>query len=134
MPSYDIEVEWGRLPAAAIRRRAEADAIVLIPIGATEQHGPHLPTMVDHRLAFEVASRAARLVAGQTPVLVTPVIPFGMSEHHVSLGGTITLDYATMAAVVGCVAGSAIRQGFRRLFVLNGLAATPRRSRRSSPS
>ena len=43
-----------------------------------------------------------------------------MSEHHVSLGGTITLDYATMAAVVGCVAGSAIRQGFRRLFVLNG--------------
>ena len=120
MPAYDTEVEWGRLPAAAIRRRAEADAIVLIPIGATEQHGPHLPTMVDHRLAFEVASRAARLVAGETPVLVTPVIPFGMSEHHISLGGTITLDYATMAAVVGCVAGSAIRQGFRRLFVLNG--------------
>jgi creatinine amidohydrolase len=114
------EVEWGRLPAAEIRRRAEADAIVIIPIGATEQHGPHLPTMVDHRLAFEVACRAARMVADRTPVLVTPVIPFGMSEHHISLGGTITLDYATMAAVVGCVVESAVRQGFRRPFVLNG--------------
>jgi creatinine amidohydrolase len=120
MPTHATEVEWGRLPAAEIRRRAEADAIVLIPIGATEQHGPHLPTMVDHRLAHEVATRAARMVLDRTPVLVTPVIPFGMSEHHVSLGGTITLDYATMAAVVGCVAGSAVRQGFRRLFVLNG--------------
>jgi len=64
MPAFAQEVEWGRLPAAEIRRRAEADAIVLVPIGATEQHGPHLPTMVDHRLAFEVACRAARLAAG----------------------------------------------------------------------
>jgi creatinine amidohydrolase len=120
MPASTREVEWGRLPAAEIRRRAEADAIVVIPIGATEQHGPHLPTMVDHRLAFEVACRAARIVVEREPVLVAPVIPFGMSEHHVSLGGTITLDYATMAAVVGCVVDSAVRQGFRRLFVLNG--------------
>ncbi len=120
MPAYASEIEWGRLPAAEIRRRAEAGAIVMIPMGATEQHGPHLPTMVDHRLAFEVACRAARIVAGRALVLVTPVIPFGMSEHHVSLGGTITLDYATMAAVVGCVVESAVRQGFRRVFVLNG--------------
>jgi creatinine amidohydrolase len=120
MPASSREVEWGRLPATEIRRRAEADAIVVIPIGATEQHGPHLPTMVDHCLAFEVACRAARMVVDRTAVLVTPVIPFGMSEHHISLGGTITLDYATMAAVVGCAVNSAVRQGFRRLFVLNG--------------
>jgi creatinine amidohydrolase len=93
---------------------------VIIPIGATEQHGPHLPVMVDHRLAFEVATRAARIMAPREAVVVTPVIPFGMSEHHMSLGGTITLDFATMAAVVRCVAESAIRLGFRRLFVLNG--------------
>jgi creatinine amidohydrolase len=120
MPAYGSEIEWSRLPAAEIRRRAEADATVVVPIGATEQHGPHLPTMVDHRLAFEVACRAARIAAERRPVLVTPVIPFGMSEHHLSLGGTITLDYATMSAVIGCVVDSAVRQGFRRLFVLNG--------------
>ena len=74
-----------------------ATPIVIVPIGATEQHGPHLPVMVDHRLAHEVAVRAARLVAEHEPIVVTPVIPFGMSEHHMSLGGTLTLDFATDA-------------------------------------
>ena len=84
MPAYASEIEWGRLPAAELgggRRQARSSSI---PMGATEQHGPHLPIMVDHRLAFEVACRAARIVAGRALVLVTPVIPFGMSEHHVA--------------------------------------------------
>jgi creatinine amidohydrolase len=113
-------VEWGRLRADELRRAADDDAIVVVPIGATEQHGPHLPVMVDHRLVHEVAVRAARLVAEHEPIVVTPVIPFGMSEHHVSLGGTITLDFATMQAVLNAVCDSAIRQGFRRICILNG--------------
>ena len=113
-------IEWARLRADELRQCADEDAIVIVPIGATEQHGPHLPVMVDHRLAHEVAVRAARLVAMHEPIVVTPVIPFGMSEHHISLGGTLTLDFATMQAVVRCVCESAIRQGFRRLFILNG--------------
>jgi len=59
-------------------------------------------------------------MAGRQRALVTPAIPFGMSEHHMSLGGTLTLDYATMAAVIGCVVRSAARHGFERIFVLNG--------------
>jgi creatinine amidohydrolase len=113
-------VEWGRLRAAELRRAAEDDAIVIVPIGATEQHGPHLPVMVDHRLVHEVAVRAARLVARAEPIVVAPAIPFGMSEHHVSLGGTISLDFATMQAVLNAVCESAIRQGFRRICILNG--------------
>ncbi len=113
-------VEWARLRAEELRASAASDAIVIIPIGATEQHGPHLPVMVDHRLVHEVAVRAAREIASHEPVVVTPVVPFGISEHHMSLGGTLTLDFATMQAVVRCVCESAIRQGFRRLFILNG--------------
>lgn len=115
-----VEVEWARLKAAEIAALAKRDAVVIVPIGATEQHGPHLPTSVDHRLGREVALRAARLMAQRRPTLVTPEIPFGMSEHHMSLSGTITLDYAAMAAVVGAVVGSAVRHGFKRIFVLNG--------------
>jgi creatinine amidohydrolase len=115
-----MEVEWSRLKAAEIAALARQNAIVIVPIGATEQHGPHLPSMVDWRCAQEVSHRAARLMQKRQPTVVTPVIPFGMSEHHMSLSGTITLDYATMAAVVGCVVESAIRHGFRRIFVLNG--------------
>lgn len=115
-----MEVEWSRLKAAEIAALARQNAIVIAPIGATEQHGPHLPSMVDWRCAQEVAQRAARLMQKRQPTVVTPTMPFGMSEHHMSLSGTITLDYATMAALVGCVVESAIRHGFKRIFVLNG--------------
>ena len=116
----DVEVRWDRMSAPAIREAAKDKKVVIIPLGATEQHGPHLPTQVDWRSAYEISMRAARLMAGRQRALVTPAIPFGMSEHHMSLGGTLTLDYATMAAVVGCVVRSAARHGFERIFVLNG--------------
>ncbi|MCB2005568.1 MAG: creatininase family protein [Rhodoferax sp.] len=114
------ELRWDRLTAPALRTLARRKTVVIIPLGATEQHGPHLPVQVDWRLAWEVSLRAARLMQGRQRAIVTPAIPFGMSEHHMSLGGTITLDYATMAAVVGCVVRSAARHGFKRIFVLNG--------------
>lgn len=114
------EVRWDRLSAPALRQAAADQAVVIVPLGATEQHGPHLPTQVDWRLAYEVSLRAARAMRAPWRGLVTPAIPFGMSEHHMSLGGTLTLDFATMSAVVGCIVRSAARHGFRRIFVLNG--------------
>ena len=114
------EVRWDRMTAPQLRTLARRKTVVIIPLGATEQHGQHLPTQVDWRLAYEIAQRAARQMVGGQRAIVTPAIPFGMSEHHMSLGGTITLNYATMAAVVGCVVRSAARHGFKRIFVLNG--------------
>ncbi len=114
------EVRWDRLTAPALVQAARDKTVVIIPLGATEQHGPHLPTQVDWRLAYEVSQRAARMMQGRQRALVTPAIPFGMSEHHMSLGGTLTLNFSAMAAVVGCVVRSAARHGFTRIFVLNG--------------
>lgn len=114
------EIEWGRLKAAEIAGLAKQDAIVIIPIGSTEQHGPHLPTETDTRLVTEVARRAARLLVAETPTIVTPTIPFGVSAHHVSLNGTVSLDFSAMAAVLRCACDSARGAGFRRLFILNG--------------
>ena len=115
-----MEVEWSRLKAHELRDLAKRDAIVLVPIGATEQHGPHLPVMVDYRLATEVCHRAARIVAKTDPIAVTPTLPFGMSEHHMPLGGTITLDFPTMLSTFRCVVRSLTQHGFRRIFILNG--------------
>ena len=114
------EIEWARLRASELAGLAARDAIVIVPIGSTEQHGPHLPTQVDARLVAEVAHRAARRMTARQPTIVAPTIPFGMSEHHMSLNGTITLDYATMAGVLSCVCHSILRDGFRRIFILNG--------------
>lgn len=114
------EIEWARLKASEIAGLAKRNAVVILPIGSTEQHGPHLPTQVDSRLGTEVAHRAARKMYPKHPTIVAPTIPYGMSEHHMSLSGTITLDYPTMAAVLGCACESILRHGFKRVFILNG--------------
>lgn len=113
-------VEWARMTAPELRDLAARDALVVLPVASLEQHGPHLPTMVDTRLATEVSLRAARRLAAQHPVVVLPCQWMGMSEHHFPFGGTISLDYATFAGVLRCVARSLKACGFRRLFVVNG--------------
>jgi len=107
--------------APALKQLVKQDAIIIVPLGATEQHGPHLPVMVDSRLVTEAAMRTAKkLDAKGTPVLVTPTIWTGFSEHHMELGGTITIDFATFHGLVRGVVRSLVRQGFRRICLLNG--------------
>jgi creatinine amidohydrolase len=122
MPSLEFaSLEFASLTAPALRRMAEQDAMVIVPVASMEQHGPHLPVMVDTRLATEVAMRTGRKLGerGET-VLVTPTIWTGISEHHMSFGGTLSLDYAAFQAVVGGVVRSLVRHGFRRICLLNG--------------
>ena len=114
------EIEWHKLRAPELRALAEADAMVIIPVGSTEQHGPHLPVQVDARLAAEVAKRAAARIAEGGPVVVAPTLWCGLAEHHMAFGATITLDFATFHALIRCVCESILRHGFRRLALLNG--------------
>ena len=114
------EVEWWRLKAAEINSLAARDAVVIVPVGSTEQHGPHLPTQVDSLLVREIAIRAARMASSATPIVVTPTVWSGLAEHHMSLGGTISLDFGTFLSLLRCVCRSLVRQGFRRILLLNG--------------
>lgn len=114
------EVEWANLRAEELRNLAAKDTIAIVPVGSVEQHGPHLPVQVDALLAGEVALRAARTAAERVSVVVTPGIWTGLAEHHMALGGTITLDFPTFSALVRCVVRSLVRHGFRRILLLNG--------------
>jgi creatinine amidohydrolase len=114
------EIEWRRLRADELREKARQDAIVILPIASLEQHGPHLPVEVDSTLGETVANRtAAKVVARGQPVLVLPVLWTGLSEHHMSFGGTVTLDYPAFAALVEGVVRSVVRHGFKRIVLLN---------------
>ena len=107
--------------APQLNALAARDAIIIVPVGSTEQHGPHLPVMVDYRLAAEVARRGAvKLDRAGHPVLVTPTVWTGFAEHHMELGGTITLDYAAFYGLMRGIVRSLARDGFRRICVLNG--------------
>jgi len=105
------------LSAPALRDAARAGAGVILPVASVEQHGPHLPTGVDTILVTEVARRAAAL-AGD--VLVAPTVWSGLAEHHMSLGGTFTLDLDSFRAILARLCRSIARHGFRRILVVNG--------------
>ncbi|HET6607917.1 MAG TPA: creatininase family protein [Rhodopila sp.] len=115
-----MHYEWRKLRADELREQARKDAIVILPIASIEQHGPHLPVEVDSMLGEAVAARTAQKVQAKgQEVLVLPVLWTGLSEHHMSFGGTITLDNATFTAVVEGVVKSILRHGFKRIVLLN---------------
>src|SRR5580693_1962848 len=114
------ETEWRKLRADQLRDLSKRDAIVILPVASLEQHGPHLPVEVDSMLGETVAAHVAAKVAvkGQA-VVVLPVLWTGLSEHHMSFGGTITLDNAAFAALVEGVVRSVLRHDFRKIVLLN---------------
>ena len=114
------EVEWSRLKAPELRALAKANAVVIVPVGSTEQHGPHLPTQVDCLLVGEIARRTAILASKATPTLITPTIWSGLAEHHMSLGATLSVDFPTFFALLRGVCRSLVRHGFRNVLLLNG--------------
>lgn len=96
-------------------------ALVVVPIGATEQHGPHLPLDTDWRLCGAVAERAARaLTDDAVPVLLTPPVWAGYSPHHGDFAGTVSLEFDTFLRVVGDITRSLWRHGARKILLLNG--------------
>lgn len=98
------------------------EAVVLLPIGATEQHGPHLPTGTDALIAGGVCQAAVRQAAQRSDraMIITPTVPFGASDHHLPFGGTLSLSPETLLAVVLDLARSIATQGGRRLVLVNG--------------
>lgn len=115
------QVEWAKCKAHELRQAANDGAVVIIPVASIEQHGPHLPVQVDTRLAYETSRRAARLVEGKgARCVVTPPVWCGLSEHHIPYGGTLSVDYATFAAILRGLVSSLKRQGFARILINNG--------------
>ena len=107
-------VLFSDLRAPELRALAHEETIVIVPVAAIEQHGPHLPVATDTMLARVVAQRAAEIAANTTPTLVTECIWSGLSEHHMAFGGTLTLDFQSFLQVIGSIVRSLHRHGFRK--------------------
>ncbi|MFC5833888.1 creatininase family protein [Nonomuraea insulae] len=89
---------------------------VIIPVGATEQHGPHLPLAVDTLICQAVALSVSAL----TGVPVVPPLAFGVSASHGDFAGTVALRPETLIAVVEDVIDSLHASGVRQFVLLNG--------------
>ncbi len=101
-------------------RAVAPNALLVFPVGAIEQHGPHLPVGTDTFSVEHIAHAAAAEAGEQIPVVVAPTLPFGSSHHHLPFGGTMSLSTETYYRVVYELAESLIGGGFQRLFIVNG--------------
>lgn len=97
-----------------------ADALVVLPVGATEQHGPHLPLGTDLMIVEHIARAAAQQARDEIDVIVTPTLPFGSSHHHLPFGGTVSMSTERYYGALHDMTASLITDGFRRIFILNG--------------
>lgn len=100
---------------AALDRR---QTVVVIPIAAVEQHGPHMPTGTDTILCTAVAESLESRLSQQ--VLLTPTLWLGASAHHLRLGSTLDARLQTYIDTLCDVARSLLEDGYRRLLFVNG--------------
>jgi creatinine amidohydrolase len=101
------------------------NTVIVLPTGATEQHGPHLPCAVDTVISAGVAGHALARLPAEVPAYAMAPITYGKSEEHLHFPGTITLSGETLLATMNEVAESVYRAGFRKLLIINGHGGQP---------
>ncbi|WP_433621417.1 mycofactocin biosynthesis peptidyl-dipeptidase MftE [Nocardia sp. CA-120079] len=96
--------------------RAAAGAMLAVPVGATEQHGPHLPLSTDTDIAVALCVRLAEL---RSDVLIAPAIPYGASGEHAGFAGTLSIGQAALELLIVELCRSAT-DTFDRIVLVNG--------------
>jgi len=114
---------WSELSArdfAALNASGQArEVVAVLPVAATEQHGPHLPLSVDAALLQGVIDAALPHLPAALPVLFLPPQNVGLSTEHEAFAGTLTLSPATVLALWTELGACVARAGVRKLLLLN---------------
>lgn len=106
--------------SAAMASGLAEQTVAVLPVAATEQHGPHLPLQVDAALLRGVIDAALPLLPAGLPVLFLPPQEVGLSTEHLSYPGTLTFSPATLIAL-WCELGACVaRAGVKKLLLFNG--------------
>ncbi|MDO4968365.1 MAG: creatininase family protein [Comamonadaceae bacterium] len=105
--------------ALAQRSGLAAQTVAILPVGAVEQHGPHLPLKVDTALVEGVVDAALPLMVADVPVLVLPTQAIGLSLEHQDYAGTLSLSPATLLAVWTELGVCVARAGVKKLLIFN---------------
>jgi creatinine amidohydrolase/Fe(II)-dependent formamide hydrolase-like protein len=110
---------WGELCWPDAAKRLTIVDTALLPVGAVEQHGPHLPLDTDAYDATYLAERIAEGCSDPKP-LVLPQIAYGVSYHHEAFKGTISINNDTLANLVYDIGVSVAKNGIKKLVIING--------------
>lgn len=115
---------WQDMTTAEFAALDAKRVIAILPVGAIEQHGPHLPVCADACANKAVIERMLRLTA-ELPVTVLPMMPVGKSNEHSDFPGTLTLEPETLQRLWTEIAESVHRIGIRKLVLYNTHGGQP---------
>ena len=101
------------------------NVVIIQPIGAIEQHGPHLPVAVDSAISLGVLGKALSHLDLDIPAYALPCLYYGKSNEHSGFPGTVTLSATTLLSVIREMAVSIYRSGFRKLILMNSHGGQP---------
>jgi creatinine amidohydrolase len=101
------------------------NTVIILPVAAIEQHGPHLPCAVDSLIAAGVTGKALERLSPSVPAYALPPQMYGKSDEHLHFPGTMTLTGETLLATLIEIGESVYRSGFRKLLMVNGHGGQP---------
>lgn len=110
---------WAALTTCDFAALDPARTVAVLPLGATEQHGPHLPLSVDTVLVDGVVNAALRHLAPTDPVLVLPTQTLGLSTEHTAFAGTLHVSAQTLMQLWCDIGASVARAGVKKLLMFN---------------
>lgn len=110
---------WAELSSPDLQALIAEDPVVVLPLGAIEQHGPHLPLSTDLDIVLALLAAAALHYQSTQPVLTLPPLSVGVSPEHQAFAGTLSLQPETAQAVVMQYIQGVAQAGGRRVVLLN---------------
>lgn len=110
---------WAELSTRDFDALDPARTVAVLPLGATEQHGPHLPLGVDSCLADGLVQATLPLLPAELPTLFLPTQTIGLSPEHARFAGTLTLSAETLIRVWKEIGAGVARAGLRKLVLFN---------------
>lgn len=112
------EYRYDALTWQEINEAVELKKVLVLPIGATEQHGHHLPLETDTKQVSAIALEAGRRSAED--LLVLPAVAYGYTHHVMDFPGTVTVEPSTFIRLLVDIGRSVAYHGFKRIIMLNG--------------
>tara|TARA_B100000945_G_scaffold98722_1_gene77335 strand:- start:672 stop:1487 length:816 start_codon:yes stop_codon:yes gene_type:complete len=116
---------WQDLTTEDFKAIDPEKTVALLPLGAMEQHGPHLPISTDATIAEEMCTRGAKLADGSFPLLLMPTQSIGKSTEHTQFPGTLTHSAPTLLDSWMEIGDSVARTGIKKLVFFNGHGGQP---------
>ncbi|MCB1968898.1 MAG: creatininase family protein [Geminicoccaceae bacterium] len=110
---------WHEMTSGDFARGTPGGWVAIMPVGAIEQHGPHLPVGVDAMINNAIIDAMLDLAPDDLPVTVLPTFWIGRSEEHVDFPGTLTFSAETLRRMWFETGASVARAGVRKLIILN---------------